>query len=52
MTKGIKIIDVIRKNKVKHLINNKNKLHNLVDEKTILISALEGCWYYQFPCKI
>ena len=34
-----KIIDVI--NKV-DLINNKNKLHNLVDEKTILISALEG----------
>ena len=34
-----KIIDVI--NKV-DLINNKNRLHNLVDEKTILISALEG----------
>ena len=34
-----KIIDVI--NKV-DLINNTNKLHNLVDEKTILISALEG----------
>ncbi len=34
-----KIIDVI--NKV-DLVNNKNKLHNLVDEKTILISALEG----------
>ena len=34
-----KIIDVI--NKI-DLINNKNKLHNLIDEKTILISALEG----------
>ena len=34
-----KIIDVI--NKV-DLIDNTNKLHNLVDEKTILISALEG----------
>ena len=34
-----KIIDVI--NKV-DLINNRNKLHNLVDEKTILISALQG----------
>ena len=39
MTVRKKIIDVI--NKV-DLINNKNKLHNLVDEKTILISALEG----------
>ena len=34
-----KIIDVI--NKV-DLMDNTNKLHNLVDEKTILISALEG----------
>ena len=34
-----KIIDVI--NKI-DLINNKNKLHNLIDEKTILISALKG----------
>ena len=34
-----KIIDVI--NKV-DLINNKNQLHNFTDEKTILISALEG----------
>ena len=34
-----KIIDVI--NKV-DLIDNTNKLHNLVDEKTILISASEG----------
>jgi len=34
-----KIIDVI--NKI-DLINNKNEIHNLIDEKTILISALEG----------
>ena len=34
-----KIIDVV--NKI-DLVNNKNKLHNLIDEKTILISALEG----------
>ena len=34
-----KVIEVI--NKV-DLISNKNKIHNLVDDKTILISALEG----------
>ena len=34
-----KIIDVV--NKI-DLVNYKNKLHNLIDEKTILISALEG----------
>ena len=36
-----KVIEVI--NKV-DLINNKNQLHNLVDDKTILISALGGYW--------
>ena len=44
-----KIIDVI--NKV-DLIGNKNKLHNLFDEKAILISALEGTGIEKLKTKI